>query len=113
MKQIPIKDWPVGLSFPLAMISAELLTDLELTFEVYHEDGLGPHFAALVDVPEGPFAIRRAVRIQGPEIDVCCMFDDRFVADHIDGFLRAFGMAESEILWRSPLKRTSLNSEMA
>ena len=113
MKQIPIKDWPVGLSFPLAIISAEFLTELDLTFEVYHDDGLGPHFAALVDVPEGPFAIRRAVRNQGPETDIWCMFDDRPVADRIDSFLQAFGMAESEIMWRSPLKRTSLDSEMA
>ena len=104
MKQIAIKDWPKGLYFPLLMIPDALTLTLGLTYEAYDEDGLGLHFAAIVDVAGGPFLVRRGVHYPGEGTQIWSMEDGQPVMEKIEAFLAAFELDPEVIRWRSPLE---------
>ena len=90
--------------FPLLSIPDALIVDWGLTFEAYHEEGLGLHFAAIIDVPKGPFAVRRAASQPAEGLDILCHEDGLPVAEKVRDFLEVFGLDESAVKWRSPLE---------
>jgi hypothetical protein len=65
VRQIAIAQWPIGLCFALAVIRDDVVARLGLHFETYVEDGLGLHFAAIVQIDRGAFALRRGVTSPG------------------------------------------------
>ena len=103
MKQIPLKDWPKGLFFPLMDLTDEAVASLDLQYEAYWEDGLGLHFAALLDTSKGVFAVRCGAHSPGPGTSIWCMQDGRAVSERINAFCELFELDEGTIMWRSPL----------
>lgn len=110
MKQVALDDWPKGLFFQLLMIPDDLVDSLGLSYEAYQEDGLGLHFAAIVDVPKGPFAVRRGVHYPGEGTQIWCMDDGQPVPERIQDFLDAFDLDENVVIWRSPYEITDHRS---
>lgn len=109
MTQIAIAQWPTGLCFALVVIEDAAVARLGLNFEAYDEDGLGLHFAALVQTDAGVFALRRGVASPGQGTQVWCMADGENTAEHITAFCHAFKIAEPEVMWRTPFEVAQAN----
>ncbi len=106
MSQVGIAEWPTGLEFPLAMIPDELVPRLGLRFEAYEADGLGLHFAAIVEGDAGVFALVRGVGYPGQGTQVWCLADGTNAAVRIAAFCSGLDVADSEIIWRTPNSTT-------
>ncbi len=113
MRQIAIAQWPIGLCFALVVIDDAAAARLGLHFEAYEEDGLGLHFAALVQTDAEVFAFRRGVASPGEGTQVWCMADGARTAERIAIFCDAFAIAEPEVMWRTPFERATDNASAA
>jgi hypothetical protein len=113
VRQGAIAQWPTGLCFALAVIDDAAVARLGLHFEAYEEDGLGLHFAALVQTEAGFFALRRGVASPSEGTQVWCMADGAQTAERIAAFSGAFGIAESELVWRTPFEVAQANPPAA
>jgi hypothetical protein len=109
-RQLGIASWPKGLEFPLLMIADGAAVRLGLTFETYEEDGLGLHFAAIVEADGGPYALLRGVFAPVAGMQVQCLCDGRDNGRRIAAFCEAFKIEADDITWRTPLALARFDS---
>jgi hypothetical protein len=102
--QIPLSDWPVGLSREIATICAASVTDnlgTRLIFERDHDD-LDAFSAAVFTIGETRFALQLYDNIPTRDFTLIVSndaLDDQFC---LEAFLSWSGVPESAVAWRRP-----------